>query len=458
MPAEKRTRFKADQKPRARGPGHSTIDIRQSTIPTASLRASLPQCLRAFQEVPYADTHENTVLAKRTHLKSIPDKEKCECMHGQNFPSWFVSSFPDDTHWNRSVGREMRHNTTLILLLTVIESIAASARAGENSGSLRAKLAWQIALERVGFSPGVIDGCIGRKTELATREFQRVRGLSITGKLDAATSAALGVDSAGAVTSYTVQSDDQSQIGPNPRNWLEKSRLPRLGYENLASAIAEKFHCSAGLLARLNPGRDLGRLQARDSVKVPAVGESSTGLRGDQVEIELSQKIVRVLDRKRKLIALFHCSIAKDRERLPSGETSVMVISENPTYTFDPKMWPEVKGIDRKLLIPAGPRNPVGRCWIGLGLPGYGIHGSPNPEMIGKTGSHGCFRLTNWDALRLGGLIRVGTRVRFSGHGSLTFADSVKSPRSLHSLSASDHSALPAVVERPRGGRILSGR
>jgi hypothetical protein len=176
------------------------------------------------------------------------------------------------------------------------------------------------------------------------------------------------------------------------------------------------------------------------------------------MEIDLSEKIVRVLDRERKLIGLFHCSIAKDREKLPSGSASVVVITENPKYTFDPKMWPEVKGVDRKLLIPPGPRNPVGRCWIGLSLPGYGIHGSPNPEMIGKTGSHGCFRLTNWDALRLAGMIRVGTRVRFCGHNTLTFSDTVKSFRNPRSPLASDHSAIPAVAGRPRGGRIQSGR
>jgi lipoprotein-anchoring transpeptidase ErfK/SrfK len=426
----------------------------------------------------------------------MPEKGKCECASKENVQLWFeprpsplsasvaavgqfvrmhwsllafnpplrtapqsrYPRFPDDTRWDKSVACNMRHGTTRTLLLAVVGSIAASARAGDGPGSLPARLAWQIALERVGFSPGVVDGSIGRKTELATREFQRVRGLSITGKLDAATAAALGVDTGGAVTNYTVQADDHTHIGPLPKNWLEKSRLSRLGYENLAALIAEKFHCSTGLLARLNPGRDLGRLQTGDSVIVPAVGESSTGVRGDQVEIDLSEKVVRVLDRERKLVGLFHCSIAKDRERLPSGETSVEVITENPTYTFDPKMWPEVKGVDRKLLIPPGPRNPVGRCWIGLSLPGYGIHGSPNPEMIGKTGSHGCFRLTNWDALRLGGMIRVGTRVRFLGHGSLTFADSVKSPRSLHSLSASDHSALRAVDGSPRGGRTQSGR
>jgi len=108
---------------------------------------------------------------------------------------------------------------------------------------------------------------------------------------------------------------------------LEKSRLPRLGYENLAAMIAEKFHCSTGLLARLNPGRDLSRLQTGDSVIVPAVDGSPTGLRGTHMEIDFSEKVVRVLDRERKLVGLFHCSIAKDREKLPSGDASVVVIT-----------------------------------------------------------------------------------------------------------------------------------
>ena len=363
-----------------------------------------------------------------------------------------------DTHRDKSLVSDMRNYTTLAFLLAVIWSIATTAQAGEDAGSLRAKLAWQIALERVGFSPGVIDGRIGRKTELATREFQRVRGLSITGNLDAATATALGVDTKGALTRYFVQAEDHTQIGPLPKNWLDKSRLSRLGYENLAALISEKFHCSTGLLVRLNPGRDLGRLQTGDSVMVPAVGENPTGLRGTCMEIDLSEKVVRLLDRERKLIGLFHCSIAKDREKLPSGEATIVVITKNPTYTFDPKMWPEVKGVDRKLLIPPGPRNPVGRCWIGLSLPGYGIHGSPNPEMIGKTGSHGCFRLTNWDALRLAQMIRVGTLVRFVGHGSLAHSDSVKSSRNPRSLWVPDHPVIPSVAGRPRGGRIQSGR
>jgi lipoprotein-anchoring transpeptidase ErfK/SrfK len=303
----------------------------------------------------------------------------------------------------------------LLLILSCLSVPVERAHAAETAATLRSRLAWQIALERVGFSPGIIDGQIGRKTELATREFQRVRGLPQTGRLDAATAAALQFDVAGALATYVVTPSDFLEVGPVPTNWMEKSKLNKLGYESAAAAVAERFHCTIGLLARLNPGCNLAQLGRGEVLQVPAVAQVDHSGEGARVEINLLEKVVRVMNGERELVALFHCSIAKDKARLPSGEAHVEVIAEDPSYTFDPRMWPEVKGIDRKLLIPPGPRNPVGRCWIGLSLPGYGVHGSPNPELIGKTGSHGCFRLTNWDALRLAKMIRVGTRVTFVG-------------------------------------------
>ena len=132
------------------------------------------------------------------------------------------------------------------------------------------------------------------------------------------------------------------------------------------------------------------------------------------LQINLSEKVIRAIDQERRLIGLFHCSIAASKAKRPSGQARITRIVPNPEYTFQPKSWPEVtEKIDRALRIPPGPRNPVGRCWIELSLPGYGIHGTPDPELIGKTGSHGCFRLTNWDALRLGKMVRIGTEVRF---------------------------------------------
>ncbi|MBI4718783.1 MAG: murein L,D-transpeptidase [Planctomycetes bacterium] len=289
------------------------------------------------------------------------------------------------------------------------------AHAGENDLPLCARVAWQIALERVGLSPGVIDGTIGSKTRLATREFQRVQGLPMTGGLDSRTAEALGVDPDAALGTYTVQPEDFHDIGPVPEGWEARSKLRRLGYESLTSALAEKFHCSRALLRQLNPKRDLDRLVAGDVVVVPAVPQRPPAPRGELLHVDLNNKVIRVLNRQQQIVGLFHCSVAAKKAKRPSGEAAVVGITPNPTYTFDPKMWPEVKNVTRKLLIPPGPRNPVGLCWIGLNLPGYGIHGTPHPELIGKTGSHGCFRLTNWDALRLAQMVRVGTRVRFTG-------------------------------------------
>jgi len=305
---------------------------------------------------------------------------------------------------------------------TLLLWASVPAGAAEPSASLgpgpaeewRTQLAWQIALDRVGFSGGIIDGKIGPKTRLATREFQRAQGLPATGRLDAPTSEALGADPQKAVGIYTVQAADLAALGPVPKTWPEKSKLARLAYPSLDELLAEKFHCSRALLSRLNPGKEIAQLKAGETIQAPAVAESPPIARAEALDVSLGEKAIRARGKAGEVVGLFHCSIAADKDRLPSGTATVVVISENPAYTFDPRMWPEVKDVAQKLTIPPGPRNPVGLCWIGLSLPGYGMHGTPMPEMIGKTGSHGCFRLTNWDALRLAKMIRVGTPVSFS--------------------------------------------
>ena len=314
---------------------------------------------------------------------------------------------------------------TAVAVGTTSRARAAAAGAASANGttaagapaelSLAQRLAWQIALDRAGFSPGILDGKPGPKTELATREFQRVRHLSITGRLDAATAQALGADPAYAATWCTITPDDVSQVGRVPAGWAEKSKLSRLPYPSLDQLVAERYHCSRALLAALNPGRDLSRLAAGDKLIVPMVGQRSDAPPADRLDVDTSAKVIRAFAGQR-LVGLFHCSIAAKHAKVPTRPASVTGITENPAYRFDPSMWPEVKGVSHPLIIPPGPRNPVGLCWIALSLGGYGIHGSPAPEMIGKTGSHGCFRMTNWDALRLARMIKPGTPVTFS-HG-----------------------------------------
>jgi lipoprotein-anchoring transpeptidase ErfK/SrfK len=292
-------------------------------------------------------------------------------------------------------------------------ALSPAGAMAQDSDELRTNLAWQLALERVHFSPGLIDGKIGPKTRLATREFQRVRGLPVTGELDEATAKALKVASASALTTYVIAAEDASDVGEVPESWAARAKLRRLRYESLADLVAERFHCTQGLLDTLNPNVDLTRLRPGVKLVVPNVAEPTVVPKAALLQIDLGEKVIRVQDRERRLVALLHCSIAKDKEKAPRGEARIVSITHEPAYSFDPAMWPEVKDVDRKLLIPPGPRNPVGLCWMGLSRPGYGIHGTPKPELIGKTGSHGCFRLTNWDALRLARMVREGTPVRF---------------------------------------------
>lgn len=301
----------------------------------------------------------------------------------------------------------------LVAVAPLSQVCAAGVDAASLPRDLRISLAWQIALERAGFSPGLVDGKPGAKTTLATTEFQRSRGLPVTGKLDTTTAAALLNPPVSLLTTRTLTEADAKLVTPNPTDWNRKAKMPFLGYPSLAEVVCERHHTTRAFLAQLNPDLDLTRLKPGDVLTVPAVVEPEGLPRAARLEINLLEKAIRVFDRSDRLVALFHCSIAADVSKRPTGTGRVVVVTPNPAYTFDPKMWPEVNNVKRKLLIPPGPRNPVGLCWVGLNLPGYGIHGTPNPEMIGKTGSHGCFRLTNWDAVRLGRLTAPGTPVAF---------------------------------------------
>ncbi len=289
------------------------------------------------------------------------------------------------------------------------------------SDALSKALTLQIALDVAGFSPGLIDGSIGRKTQAALAAFQAGASLPPTGRADEATLRALGVGSRPILRKYVLSPEDLGQVGPWPKTWIEKAAAKRLGYRSAAALVAHKGHCSLALLARLNPRLNLDTLKAGDALWIPDVTAQRPLSQAAAIQVDFERKFVQALDRSGNVLAMFHCSIAKKKEKLPRRDCKVAEIAIDPVYLFDPKMWPEVKGVNRKLLIPPGPRNPVGLCWIGLSLDGYGIHGTPEPELIGKTGSHGCIRLTNWDILRLAKIVRVGTEVRFTTSRSVAY-------------------------------------
>lgn len=308
---------------------------------------------------------------------------------------------------------------TAILLTSLIAPFAygQSVPVGGDSRDPRVRNAViQQVLAEVGFSPGLIDGRPGRKTRTAVEAFQRAYQLPPTGEVNERTWAAMlevrgGVKRGLDPVIYRITDADAALItGPIPTDWNERAQLQLSGFADLEELLAERGWCTREYLRHLNPEVNLARLRTGDEVRLPRIDP----IRLPQIqrlEIELEEKLVWGFDASGRNVLLLHCSIAREVEKRPVGTLRVSVIATDPNYTFNPNSWPEVRNVTRRLIIAPGPRNPVGLAWIGLDRPGYGLHGTPRPEDIGKTGSHGCFRLANWDATRLARAVRVGTEV-----------------------------------------------
>ncbi len=258
----------------------------------------------------------------------------------------------------------------------------------------------QLALERQGISSGSLDGRMGPQTHAALRAFQQKEKLPATGELDAETKLRLTL-AAPTLGSWIVASNDLARLQPLGKTWLAKSLQTTLDYETILELVAEKCHAHPNLIRSLNPGMDWTNVPAGTILQVPDLTEATARAKAAFVRISLSNKILEAFDAGTNLLMHFPCSIAQRVEKRPVGELQVAVIAPNPNYTFDPDLFPEspeAKQLKAKLLLPPGPNNPVGTVWIGLDKTGYGIHGTPNPELVGRTESHGCFRLSNWNA------------------------------------------------------------
>jgi lipoprotein-anchoring transpeptidase ErfK/SrfK len=271
----------------------------------------------------------------------------------------------------------------------------------------------QLALVSQGISPGSLDGVMGSQTHAALAAFQQSEGLPATGMLDPATLEKLTLDGP-AYTNYAVTSNDLARLQPLSPTWLGKSQQTALDYENILELVAEKSFSHPNLIRRLNPGINWSNVPAGTVLTVPNAEYPDPDTKAAYLVIHLAARTLEAYDDDTNLLVHFPCSIAKRVEKRPVGELHVQVIAPNPNYTFDPDLFPEspeAKELGRKLILPPGPKNPVGVAWIGLDRPGYGIHGTPRPEDVGRTESHGCFRLANWNAEYLMHLVTVGTPV-----------------------------------------------
>jgi lipoprotein-anchoring transpeptidase ErfK/SrfK len=272
----------------------------------------------------------------------------------------------------------------------------------------------EVVLDRLDISPGVIDGKTSENVGKAIAAFQRSRGLAANSKLDRMTWDKLCESTnAPPLIAYTITDDDVRGpfVAKIPRDLEGMARLSQLGYRSAAELLAEKFHTSEELIKLLNPGKTVGR--AGTVITVPNVADGRPAGQVLRIEVDKPAKTVRAFGRNDEMVAFYPASVGSLEKPAPSGTYRVGRVVKNPTYHYDPKF--QFKGVqtDRDLTIAPGPDNPVGLVWIDLNKPTYGIHGASHPEGVGKTGSHGCVRLTNWDALDLAKRVRRGTPVAF---------------------------------------------
>ncbi|MES1242059.1 MAG: L,D-transpeptidase [Acidobacteriota bacterium] len=302
----------------------------------------------------------------------------------------------------------MFRSTSKLLLVLCLIPLASFAQATQPTG-----LDIQVQLDRAGFSPGIIDGKPGMNTKKALSAFQEAHDLPVTGNLDAETWESLAAAGSGpTLTEYEITPEDANGpfVAQIPEDMVEKAKLPALGYTSILEMLGERFHATPDFLKQLNPQT---RFAAGERIRVPNARGPVAAESGDVRVVVSKSNGTLTVDRGGDVLFFAPVTSGSEHDPLPIGDWKVNGVAKNPSFNYNPDLFWDADPGHTKAKIPAGPNNPVGVVWIDINKAHYGLHGTPEPRTIGRSESHGCVRLTNWDALTLAGLVKPGTPVLF---------------------------------------------
>jgi lipoprotein-anchoring transpeptidase ErfK/SrfK len=276
----------------------------------------------------------------------------------------------------------------------------------------------QVYLDRDHFSVGAIDGRWGRNSAITVWWWQKAHGIAPTGDVDDATfqSIAQAAGGGAAVVTYTLTADDTKGPFVNiPDDPYDKAKLDCLCYQSLREKLSERFHSTEDFLDLLNPDVKINSLEAGATINVPNVRPPFTQDQPDiaKVVISIAGNSYNGFDANGNLIFHGPTTLGAGYDPSPDETVHVVKIVPMPHFHYDPTLYHEVPDSNPDAHMNPGPNSPVGVVWMALSKQHYGMHGTPDPDSIGYASSHGCVRLTNWDAQEVSHRIREGMPVSF---------------------------------------------